>query len=256
MKILKQVDIISANCVNPMESIYAIRLCKKNFEFGRSVLFTDKNISVPDIETIKINKLTSVDAYNDFILGLRNYVNNDFTLIVQDDGYIVNSSLWTDEFLQYDYVGAPWPLEKEWISSQTEKQRPYMLSNLPKNRVGNGGFSLRSRKFLDFSLQFKSCEGLGEDTFLSVRNYDDAIGYGIKFAPFDLAVRFSYENPCIDFGTPWNSRIKFDKKKHFGFHGRNFVNKNMLLALKYKDNNYCNYLLCRLFGFRLQRTFC
>ena len=78
-----------------------------------------------------------------------------------------------------------------------------------------------------------SCDGLGEDTFLCTRVYDEAIEYGIKFAPFDLAVQFSYENPCTEHGYSWTSRIAFDKRKHFGWHGENFINTPELMNLKY-----------------------
>ena len=34
--------------------------------------------------------------------------------MVQDiDGHIVNPHLWTNEFLKYDYIGAPWPKFKK-----------------------------------------------------------------------------------------------------------------------------------------------
>ena len=76
-------------------------------------------------------------------------------LVIQDDGHIVNPSLWDEEFLKYDYIGLPWPFEDSWIEKQLKEQRPIIRKVYPKNRVGNGGFSLRSRKFLEFSDSFK-----------------------------------------------------------------------------------------------------
>ncbi len=103
------------------------------------------------------------------------------------------------------------------------------------NRVGNGGFSLRSKKFLEFSDSFKDCEGYGEDTFLCTREYQKAVDAGIKFAPFELAVKFSYENPLIEYGTHWDQfDTKFDPTKHFGWHGSNFANTAELMGLKYR----------------------
>ena len=32
-------------------------------------------------------------------------------LSIQADGWVLDASRWTDEFLEYDYIGAPWPIE-------------------------------------------------------------------------------------------------------------------------------------------------
>ena len=65
--------------------------------------------------------------------------------------------------------------------------------------------------------------------------YDEAIEYGIKFAPFELAVKFAYENPCFEYDeNHWDQFISFDPNKHFGWHGSQFANKAQLLSLKYQ----------------------
>jgi hypothetical protein len=232
MKKLSNIDLISINCVDPYQSAAALNYCQRFFEFGNTILVTHQDIDVGDIELHLIDKL-DWNQYNDHVLKLIEHTSNEYVLLIQDDGHIVNPNLWDDNFLKYDYIGAPWPFEESWISLQSEQQRDYMKQNFQKNRVGNGGFSLRSRKFLEFSSQYKSCDGHGEDSFLCTRKYEDAIEYGIKFAPFELAIKFSYENPCIEFGTSWNTSIVFDKEKHFGWHGKNFSNTAELLSLKY-----------------------
>ena len=125
-------------------------------------------------------------------------------------------------------------MKKVGLPLQHKDQQDYIKKNFHKNRVGNGGFCIRSRKFLEFSTQFDSCNGLGEDTFLCTRKYEEAIEYGIKFAPLELAAKFSYENPCIEFGTSWNQPTSFNKSNHFGWHGSNFTNTNELMRLKYQ----------------------
>lgn len=230
---LLNIDLISINCVNPYHSAAAINFCQKHFEFGKSILITHQDIEVDNIELHLIDKL-DWNQYNDHVLNLIDHTDNDYVLLIQDDGHIVNPDLWDDEFLNYDYIGAPWPSEESWISLQHQDQQSLMKEVFPKNRVGNGGFCLRSRKFLEFSAQYDSCNGLGEDSFLCTRKYYEAIEYGIKFAPFELAAKFSYENPCIEYGTSWNQPLQFDKTKHFGWHGSNFTNTNELMALKYQ----------------------
>lgn len=232
---LSNVDIITVNCTDPIEGIKAIRHCCKSFKFGRMILFTDQNVESEGIERIKINRLHSVDEYNDFILSLNEFINNDYVMIVQDDGFIVNPSLWDWNFLNYDYIGAPWPSVEDtiWIGLQNPKIRPHMDRVLPLNRTGNGGFSLRSKRFLEYSNRFKTCDGVGEDSFLCIQNYEEAISAGLKFAPFDLALKFSHE---IAFDKNNKKRDEsggyFDIGSHFGFHGRNFINREQIISLK------------------------
>ena len=52
-------------------------------------------------------------------------------LIIQHDGFILNHKAWDNEFLNYDYIGAP----VYWMGNKLIE-------------VGNGGFSLRSKKLL------------------------------------------------------------------------------------------------------------
>lgn len=229
---LLNVDLISINCVDPYQSAAAINYCQKFFEFGKSILVTHQDIEVDNIELHLIDKL-DWNQYNDYVLNLIDHTDNDYVLLIQDDGHIVNPDLWDDEFLNYDYIGAPWPSEESWISLQHQDQQSLMREVFSENRVGNGGFCLRSRKFLEFSTRYDSCNGLGEDSFLCTRKYYEAIEYGIKFAPFELAAKFSYENPCIEFGTSWNRQISFDQSKHFGWHGKNFLNTHELMSIKY-----------------------
>lgn len=42
------------------------------------------------------------------IKELNKYIETDYVLIVQYDGFILNPKAWMDEFLEYDYIGAPW----------------------------------------------------------------------------------------------------------------------------------------------------
>ena len=236
MKDLLNVDLLSINCVDAQRSAVALNYCQKFFNFGKTILVTNQDIEVDNIELHLIDKL-DWNQYNDEVLHLLDHTDNDYALVIQDDGHIVTPELWDEEFLKYDYIGSPWPFEDSWIEKQLESQRPLIREIFPKNRVGNGGFSLRSKKFLEFSDSFEDCEGYGEDTFLCTRKYDKAVEAGIKFAPFELAVKFSYENPLIEYGTHWDQfETCFDPTKHFGWHGTNFANTAQLMAVKYQGD--------------------
>jgi len=232
----KNIDIVSINCINPIESIKAIEYSSKNISFKKQILFTDSNINHSTIDVINIKKIKSIHEYNNFILQLSNYIDCEYVLIVQDDGHVVNPHLWTDEFLKYDYIGAPWPNSKKWRSrwnKYDEQQRLIIKNNIKNNRVGNGGFSLRSKKFLKYSEQFSDCNGLAEDIYLTLFKYQDAIDYGIKFCHFDLALRFSSETP-LNFTKSREIKNKnYNFNKHFGWHGKKSKNYSDLLDLKY-----------------------
>ena len=42
------------------------------------------------------------------IEDLHKYFDTSHCLIVQSDSFVVDSDLWKDEFLDFDYIGAPW----------------------------------------------------------------------------------------------------------------------------------------------------
>jgi len=134
-------------------------------------------------------------------LELGRYFSTPFLMHVEVDGFPVNFHLWDPAFLEHDFVGAPWPAK--------------MLEPGRTNRVGNGGCSLQSRKFRDFVDDHAHLyrEGTLSDVFLCRDLEQPAREAGIRFAPVDLALRFSYENKLPDF-PHWKPGMSF------GFHGR------------------------------------
>lgn len=194
----KSITLISLSTDKPKSSLQAIKHCAETFPFFDEI----KLLSNYDgqEENIKIHKVAvdSYAEYNRFIVEKLNaHIDTDYCLIVQDDGYIVNPGLWKKEFLDYDYIGAPWP----WHGV-----------------CGNGGFSLRSKKFLELSSQLTyekdhheySCAP--EDWFLCVKNRMYFLVNQIKFAPLDLAQSFSFETPM-----GFSNEGKYNS---FGFHGK------------------------------------
>ena len=104
MKDLLNVDLLSINCVDAQRSAVALNYCQKCFNFGKTILVTNQDIEVDNIELHLIDKL-NWNQYNDEVLHLIDHTDNDYVLVIQDDGHIVNPSLWDEEFLKYDYIG-------------------------------------------------------------------------------------------------------------------------------------------------------
>ena len=225
---LKNIDLISIDTLNVYETVKALNYCKKFFDFGETILLTNCEQKFDGIKTIKIDKC-DYQAINLYMFHYGKYTHNEFALCIHNDGHIINPNLWTEEFLKYDYIGAPWPKHcwPDFINIKT---------HLERNTVGNGGFSLRSRKFLDYALTFKDTEGWSEDMYLCLCKYEEAIKNGITFAPIDLAYKFSMEIP-----SDWNpdQLYEFDKTKHFGWHGKSyFSNSKELLDIKNEHQQF------------------
>lgn len=141
------------------------------------------------VEWVKVAPLTTREAYSQFImreLGL--LLQTPHVLLVQWDGYVLDPAVWSADFLEFDYIGAPWPHFRD------------------AHNVGNGGFSLRSQRLLRATAKLPET-GEAEDVAIC-RTWRPRLEeeYGIRFAPKNVAQRFAFER-----GT--------SSKKTFGFHG-------------------------------------
>jgi len=199
------------DCQNYGLAARALRLSLAGCEFPRAMLFTDQHIDLKPVETVVINPIRSLQEYSEFVTKqLLNYIDTEYVLLIQWDGYVVSPEAWSEQFLLFDYIGARWPHEKV---------------NIPaEHAVGNGGFSLRSRTLL-IALQDPRIVRLHPDDgaiCLTYRSYLEQ-QYGIVFAPAAVADRFSFEH--IEPSGPT-----------FGFHGQinitRFVDDAMIRLLQ------------------------
>lgn len=232
---LSDVTLCIADCVNPVLAARSLSRSMRLCTFADAVLFT----SVPAagaFRTVQIERLGSRADYSRFVLkDLRRMVDTPFVLITQWDGYVLEPDAWRAEFRHYDYVGAKWP----WYADGL--------------RVGNGGFSLRSRKLLRALTeeQFALVPDLPEDGLIC-RVYRGALEqeHGIRFAPEHLADMFSYER-----GAP--------NRPTFGYHGlfnmwRHVDDAEMIEMVGHFNDGLCltreyielmvQYFLLRKFG--------
>ena len=188
---IPSIALVAVACTKVPETIEAMKKCQAQMEFNRSMLFTHEDVEAEGIDVIKIEKL-DYKGYNEFVaMKLWQYIGADYVLLCQNDGYITDVSKWTDEFFLFDYIGAPWPIP--------EDDKTYRTPSGRLVRVGNGGFSLRSRRLLRaptiLGLEFTD-RGTGfphEDGFLCVHSRDELEKHGIKFAPVHIAAQFSTE---------------------------------------------------------------
>jgi hypothetical protein len=189
---LPDVTLCSAASVNVAATIAALSRSLDLVEFGDCVLFTHQVPPEmdPRIRLERISPLRSAKEYSFFILrDLVGHLRTSHILICQWDGFIINPEAWTDDFLSYDYVGAVWP---QFSDTQV---------------VGNGGFSLRTRKLLEACRNQAFVMQHPEDVAICRSNRNLLEGdLGCRFAEPVIAAGFSFER-------------QQPPRPTFGFHG-------------------------------------
>lgn len=207
MKInIPDVTLIAISSAYNKETIKALEICSENINFGKiNFLSNLKPENLPkNMEYFHSPEIKSIDDYNEFIFkNLGDYVKTSHCLLIQYHAYICDYSSWNNNWLLYDYIGAPWGIVNG----------AYMANDGTRSRVGNGGFSLRSKKILDIPKQnnweLRSEQGWkNEDGNICCYYKKELLDLGIKYAPVEVAASFSYENPVPEnYGIP-----------SFGFH--------------------------------------
>jgi len=193
---LPSVTLCCVDCAYHDLAAEALKASLSACAFGDAVFISDRDCQVPGVRFAKIAPIASSAAYSNFMIHqLHEHIRTDFVLVIQYDGFVLNPGAWDPAFLDYDYAGAAMRVGDGLI-------------------VGNGGFSLRSRKLL---------HALRDDA--EVRNYDATRGvsledvaicssfrrrlegvHGIRFAPPAVADRFA-------------AGRTLPTRRSFGFHG-------------------------------------
>lgn len=243
---LQNTTLVTISSVDIELTLLSLVISNLNANFNRVLFFTSEEIDqsylelFPQLEIIKIHPIKSLVEYSRFIIKeLNSFIETEFCLVTQGDGFIINPQLWSEEFLNYDYIGAPWRKQSHLVNSQGQTVD---ILDLNKNRVGNGGFSLRSKKLLEVCSQLDfdhiKTSSLSEDLIICHYFYDWFTAKSIKFAPLEVAIKFSCEQPIEELEN-------FSWENTFGFHGKPHVisvlNKlSQDLNLDFSSDNYQN----------------
>ena len=183
-------------------TLKAINISIKHIPFKHVKFLSCRPFISDVIQYIPMSKITEKEYSIFMVLELYKYVNTEHVLCIQDDGFIINPTAWTDDFLEYDYIGAPWP------------HGTY--------KVGNGGFSLRSKKLLDIlsldEMQYRTRSEV-EDVFICQTMRPSLESRGIKFPSPSIAAKFSVEQDTTE--TRGQTHRNRHSIKSFGFHCKN-----------------------------------
>lgn len=191
---LPQVTLCAATSVNVSATLRALEVCLDQIAFADCILLTDAAVHPghPEIRVVPIERLDTAAAYSNFMMTkLVHHVGTSHVLVAQWDGHVVDANRWQAKFLEYDYISASWPQFNDGYD------------------VGNGGFSLRSRRLMEVCLEPAFDAFHPEDLAICRANRAWLEGKGISFAARELADEFATEragNLGLTFGYHgvWN----------------------------------------------------
>ena len=128
---LPDVSLVMMDTTCPELAKLAVEDSLRGIEFGSVIIFSNTDLKVKEAQWVEVAPWLSHEDYNKFFwYQVPKYLSTSHAIFIQWDSWIVNTLCWTDEFLQYDYVGAPWWYEDGW-------------------NVGNG-CGLRSTRLMQF----------------------------------------------------------------------------------------------------------
>lgn len=188
---LPQVTLCAITSVNVAATVRALEVSAAQVDFAQILLLTDAQpyLAHPAITVVPIAPLRSSAAYSDFLLTqLVDHVRTSHCMIAQWDGHLLDARRWNPTFLDYDYIGASWPQFDD------------------GHDVGNGGFSLRSRRLMDLCRAPEFVPTHPEDVAVARTNRNWLEGQGMRFASRALADAFAAERAG-------------DLAASFGYHG-------------------------------------
>jgi hypothetical protein len=172
----------------------ALQDCERLVSFGDVLVLTDRMSQFERagrrvIEVMDWPTKLGWSRCNWYDVGL--HLRTSHALSIQWDSWVVDPGMWRDDYLRYDYIGAPW-----WYKDGMA--------------VGNGGFCLRSTRLLRFVRKHRQhlpcITDLDDDLYC--RKYRPQLEQlGFEWAPEALAIDFAFE--CV---RPDPSA------RHFGFH--------------------------------------
>jgi hypothetical protein len=195
MRTLPDVTLVAFGTVCHELMAAAVKDSIRQCNFSDVLVWSDRELNIPGVQTRHTSLPSIHDAQKFWWQFAWRPVNTSHFLVIQWDSWVIDESMWSDEYLKYDYIGAPWWYSDGW-------------------NVGNGGFSLRSRRMAEHIARNGHLYPMEhpEDNALCRKHRGRLERKGFRWAPEELASQFSFE--CV------RSSLA---SRHFGFHAfRNF----------------------------------
>jgi hypothetical protein len=191
---ISDLTIVVIDSLNYNASVIALDQTKKILPQAKVLIISDKEF-YPCDKFQYVDKFDGTEHSRICLQEVHKHVDTSHALFIQYDGFPTQPQYWTDEFLKYDYIGSPWLRHDVW-------------------RVGNGGFSLRSKKLLELTQYtpqvFDGDIGHLEDQVISISSRVWLEARGIRYPSLELASQFGTVEPYM-------------LKPSFGFHGHGLI---------------------------------
>lgn len=194
---LPTVTLLIADCLDAERAGKVLEICKSKADFGAVKLLTSLPCSNP--HRVKIVPLNSLVAYSVFMLTeLHHHVATDHVLVVQRDGWILNPESFDPHWLTLDYIG---PLFIQY------------------DNVGSGGFSLRSRRLVNYFAAITPAWDGTEEGAQRVQQrlnyYEDGV---ISLSRHSNRFKIATNEQGARFAQGGNRNPAYFQERPFGFH--------------------------------------
>jgi hypothetical protein len=182
---LKDLTIVAVDSLNYEATAMALDKTREIFPDAKVITFSDKNF-YPDSTFYQTSKFDAKEHSRICLHEVGDRLETNYVMFIQYDGFPTNKDCWSDEFLKYDFIGAP-------VRMDTDS----FVVNYDNFFVGNGGFSLRTKRLMMLTKNIEQQFVDGDDSFwledmlICHKNRSWLEDMGITFAPLELAQQFS-----------------------------------------------------------------
>jgi hypothetical protein len=108
---LPDVTLVAVTSVDIDQTNTALLHSAGQIDFGAVKLLCSAMPTTMD-SRVKYVPIPPVDfvGYSRFMIeSLSAYIQTSHCLVIQSDGFVLDAARWHHRFLEYDYIGAPWP---------------------------------------------------------------------------------------------------------------------------------------------------
>src|SRR5580693_7474776 len=106
---LPDVTLVMIDATCPELALLAVQDSLDQVSFGDTMVCSPVDIGAAVKRWIKMPEWPDRFAMSNFFLYELPYlITTKFFLVIDYDGWVIDGSQWTDEFLLYDYGGIPW----------------------------------------------------------------------------------------------------------------------------------------------------
>lgn len=171
----------------------AMQDCIDVADFGAVVVCGNKPYGLPNETFIECPDFDSLDgeknSFSTYLWeNLPRLFDTPYVIFMGYDSWIIDPEMWTDKFLEYDYIAAP-----SWHYDDAAVQPPWFVST--GHYVGGKGFCLISKRMLDhIDAHRNSYPHRSPIDYIWHTQYRSQMeAHGLRWAPESLAYQFSLE---------------------------------------------------------------